>query len=121
MITVIGLLEQNTPDQLSFNRSTGFSRVGADNDEKKKTGCFAVQVSQAVTYKHQSLGVYSTPGASNKYTPDGFWWVNGQRNYALVGGSTYYGSVCGGALLNLNGTAGYGSWSLGATLSYVSP
>ena len=62
-----------------------------------------------------------TPGASNKYTPDGFWWVNGQRNYALVGGSTYYGSVCGGSLLNLNGTAGYGSWSLGATLSYVSP
>lgn len=64
-----GVLEQkNTPDQLAFNRSTGFSRTGGDNDEKKKTGCFAVQLSQHVGYKYQSLGVYCLQQIYTRWT-----------------------------------------------------
>ena len=62
---------------------------------------------------------YWDTGASNKYTPDAFWWNNGQRDYARVGGNTYDGLRCGGSVLDLKYTAGHWDWNIGASNKYT--
>ena len=57
-------------------------------------------------------------GSSTTYECDGFWFNNGQTNYALVGGSCANGALCGAFSSNVSDTPSAAGWNIGCCLSY---
>lgn len=57
-------------------------------------------------------------GSSTTYECDGFWFNNGQTNYALVGGPCYSGALCGAFYAYVNDAPSHAHWSIGCCLSY---
>ena len=56
-------------------------------------------------------------GSSTHYC-DGQWFNNGQTDYALFGGNSHYGVLCGAFYCSLNGTVAAVYWAVGVALSY---
>lgn len=56
-------------------------------------------------------------GSATTYYTDGLWFKNTQKNYAVVGGSSYSGLLCGALSSALNVAPSGAGWSVGASLS----
>ena len=56
-------------------------------------------------------------GSSTTYECDGFWFNNGQTNYALVGGCSWEGALCGAFCSNVNNVASNSWWNIGCCLT----
>ena len=65
--------------------------------------------------------VNSIGGSSSTYTCDYFWWNAGITAVALVGGYCINGESCGADCLNLNNSAGFAYWSIGASVFLEQP
>lgn len=57
-------------------------------------------------------------GSSTTYECDGFWFNNGQVNYALVGGHCSSGALCGAFCSTVNNAPSHATWNFGCCLSY---
>ena len=57
-------------------------------------------------------------GSSTTYECDGFWFNNGQTNYALVGGCSWGGALCGAFCSTVVSAPSLAGWSYGCCLSY---
>lgn len=60
---------------------------------------------------------YASLGSATTYYCDGFWFNNGQYNYAITGGYTNSSLFCGAFCVGLHNTWSAMTWSLGASLS----
>ena len=69
-------------------------------------------------YSEKGFIPYQASGSASTYMCDGLWFNNSQVDCALVGGSSYYGLLCGALCSSLNSAAGAAPWNVGASLSY---
>lgn len=60
---------------------------------------------------------YISSGSESTYYCDGLWFNNSQNNYALVSGSSDYGSQVGVSYSNLHNLSSNSAWSIGVALS----
>ena len=96
-IMVIGILEQNTPDNLWWNRARiQYALVGGDIQYELRCGSFYLELVTAASSGFWNVGA--------KYTPDAFWFKQpwGYSNfYTWAGGSVFRGAGTEGCW-NLN-------------------
>ena len=60
----------------------------------------------------------NSSGSSSTHYCDGQWFNNGQTDYALFGGNSAYGVLCGAFCCSLSASVTLASWSVGVALSY---
>ncbi len=60
-------------------------------------------------------------GSDSTYWPDGLWFNNSQRDFALVGGACYVGLRVGASCVNVADLLSSANWSIGPSLSYRRP
>lgn len=77
-------------------------------------------ISQANMSQYGRIGFHAA-GSETTYLCDGFWYNNGQVDYALVGGRSIDGLHCGPSCLDLDVLASDTSWFVGASLSCEEP
>ena len=60
---------------------------------------------------------YQASGSQTTYMCDGLWFNNGQNNYAIVGGLSGNGLLCGAVYSYLSAAYSAASWNIGAALT----
>ena len=99
--------------------TTGYNETGAGYISVGLTpgGTSGGYVSSA-TLTAYGLVSQTASGSSTTYECDGFWFNNGQTNYALVGGRAGDGALCGAFCSILDAVPSHAGWGIGCCLSY---
>ena len=74
-----------------------------------------------MNYKYGVSIPSNASASSSTYYCDGLWFVNTDIRYAVRGGLSRNGSLCGCSCFHLGGVASHSDWVIGAALSYKSP
>lgn len=99
--------------------TTGYNETGSGYISVGLTpgGTSGGYVSSA-TLTAYGLVSQTASGSSTTYECDGFWFNDGQTNYALVGGDCDDGARCGAFCSRVAGAPSIANWNIGCCLSY---
>lgn len=70
-----------------------------------------------MAYNRYAYTPIAVSGNSHTYYSDGLWTNNGKVDYAIRGGNSDNGALCGASCLNLSHAAGVATWNIGSAPS----
>lgn len=117
---IAGLMNNNGKIVVKMTPEYNITGEGYEDTGLVPAGTSGGYISKTSMTKYGRIG-YHAAGSQTTYACDGFWFNNGQVDYALVGGYCYSGFLCGGSCVSLYDLVSHSSWNLGAALSCEQP